>query len=77
MPAEAALGRMFPTIACPVAPGDVLEFWQRTLHGAPGNTLQTRRRGVAIVFFGTANGRGSADRHLSHLDFALGSHESS
>ena len=35
-----------------VEPGDVLAFHFRTLHGAPGNTLATRRRAVSLRWLG-------------------------
>ena len=36
-------------ISWDVEPGDVLAFHYRTLHGAPGNSLSHRRRGVGEV----------------------------
>ncbi len=35
-----------------VEPGDVLAFHYRTLHGAPGNSLSTRRRAVSLRWLG-------------------------
>ena len=35
-----------------VEPGDVLAFHYRTLHGAPGNSLPTRRRAVSLRWLG-------------------------
>jgi ectoine hydroxylase-related dioxygenase (phytanoyl-CoA dioxygenase family) len=35
-----------------VEPGDVLAFHFRTLHGAPGNSLSTRRRAVSLRWLG-------------------------
>lgn len=35
-----------------VEPGDVLAFHYRTLHGAPGNALATRRRAVSLRWLG-------------------------
>jgi len=35
-----------------VEPGDVVAFHYRTLHGAPGNSLSTRRRAVSLRWLG-------------------------
>jgi ectoine hydroxylase-related dioxygenase (phytanoyl-CoA dioxygenase family) len=41
-----------PTIGWPLEPGDALVFSQFSMHAAPGNTLTTRRRAVALVLAG-------------------------
>jgi ectoine hydroxylase-related dioxygenase (phytanoyl-CoA dioxygenase family) len=40
------------TIGWPLEPGDALVFSQFTMHGAPGNSLPTRRHAVALVLAG-------------------------
>jgi ectoine hydroxylase-related dioxygenase (phytanoyl-CoA dioxygenase family) len=39
-------------LAWDVEPGDVVAFHYRTLHGAPGNELTTRRRAVSLRWLG-------------------------
>ena len=52
MPSQEELDARFRTIYWEVSPGDALAFTQRTLHGAPSNTLSTRRHATAFNLIG-------------------------
>ena len=52
MPAFEEIDRSFPTVFWEMEPGDAVVFTQRTLHGAPGNTLDTCRRAAALLLIG-------------------------
>ncbi len=52
LPPEADLLDGNDVIGWDVRPGDVLAFHFRTLHGAPGNDLATRRRAVSLRWLG-------------------------
>ncbi len=41
-----------PTLSFDVQPGDVIAFHYRTLHDAPGNALESRRRAVSYRWIG-------------------------
>jgi ectoine hydroxylase-related dioxygenase (phytanoyl-CoA dioxygenase family) len=52
LPDEDELLRDQRVIGWDVEPGDVLAFHFRTLHGAPGNRLDSRRRAVSLRWLG-------------------------
>jgi ectoine hydroxylase-related dioxygenase (phytanoyl-CoA dioxygenase family) len=52
LPSEADLLAGQTVLGWDVEPGDVVAFHFRTLHGAPGNDLSTRRRAVSLRWLG-------------------------
>lgn len=50
-PPETLLAR-FQAVWWALEPGDAVVFCQRTIHGAPANTLPTRRRAAALLLIG-------------------------
>lgn len=52
MPTFSELDTQFETIWWELNPGDAVVFTQRTLHAAPGNTRNTRRRAVNLMLLG-------------------------
>lgn len=50
-PPEVLLARFEP-VWWELEPGDAVVFCQRTIHGAPANTLPTRRRAAALLLIG-------------------------
>ena len=52
MPSFKTLDAQFDTVWWELNPGDALVFTQRTLHGAPGNTTDTRRRATNLMLLG-------------------------
>ena len=52
MPAPEELEKRFSPIWWTLEPGDALVFNHRTIHGAPANTMKTRRRAAALLLIG-------------------------
>jgi len=52
MPPLEEIDRRFETVWWALEPGDAVVFTQRTIHGAPANTLGTRRRAAALLLIG-------------------------
>jgi ectoine hydroxylase-related dioxygenase (phytanoyl-CoA dioxygenase family) len=52
MPPFEHLEARFPTIYWALEPGDAVVFTQRTLHAAPGNPLNRRRRSANLMLLG-------------------------
>ena len=54
MPPPHDLEAQFEAVWWALEPGDALVFNHRTIHGAPANTLTTRRRAAALLLIGDA-----------------------
>jgi len=52
MPPPQQLEAQFEALWWALEPGDALVFNHRTIHGAPANTLKTRRRAAALLLIG-------------------------
>ncbi len=56
MPDQDELDRRYRTVYWEVFPGDALVFYQRTLHAAPANSLDSRRHSFAVIMAGDGVG---------------------
>ena len=56
MPDQDELDRRYKTVYWEVFPGDALVFYQRTLHAAPANRLDSRRHSFAVIMAGDGVG---------------------